>query len=217
MMSGRSSARDAIAVAVLLACVAGCHRRAREADPAKFLVVAERMVANVPTPAAIRDCRPDELVGATMTRRTLLLIAHRDLDTQAELADWMNPDELDAAPARVLADPKATDEAKRRATAELLAAPAYFTYKLDMVAAPMALGVKDLKIGTVGGRLFRYDKTGRPECVVLYVFQNDKQKSDRAIELSRASGVIDPAVARELREDLHAQYLAHAPKVAAKQ
>jgi hypothetical protein len=207
--------RDLVVLAVLLATMAGCHRRAPEADPAKFVAVAERMVKNVPTPAGIRDCRPDELVGATMTRRTLLLIAHTALDQQAELSDWINPEELDAPAARVLADPSASDTAKRQATAELLRAPAYFTYKIDMVAAPMALGVKDLKIGTVGGRLFRYDRTGRPECVVLYAFQNDKRRSDRAIELSRSMGVIDPAVARELRADLREQYLAHAPAVAA--
>ena len=197
----------------MLAVVAAC-KHPPEADPATFVAIADRMVNKVPSPAGIRDCRPEELAGVSMTRRTLLMIDHRELDKNAELSDWMNPVELDAPAARVLADPAADEGDRRRATAELLAAPAYLIYRLDMVAAPMALGVKDLKIGTVGGRLFRYDKTGKPECVTLFVFQNDKDKSDSAIARSRSAGVIDPKVAQELRDDLHAQYLSHAPKVA---
>jgi len=177
-----------------------------------FLQIADRMVNDVPAPAAVRTCKADELIGAPMTRRTLLLIDNRPLDKIAELSDWMNPTELDAPAARVLIDGSADETAKRRAAAELLAAPAYLIYRLDLVAAPVALGVKDLKIGTIGGRLFRYDKTGRPVCVVLFTFQNDQAKSDAAIARSRASAFIDPAVAKAMRDDLHEQYLKHAPR-----
>ena len=170
------------------------------------------MVENVPAPVAVPTCKPEELIGAPMTRRTLLLIDHRELEKIAELSDWMNPTELDAPAARVLSDPTADETAKRRATAELLAAPAYLIYRLDMVAAPMALGVKDLKIGTIGGRLIRYDKSGNPSCVVLFTFQNDKEKSDSAIARSRNAAVVDPAIAKEMRDDLHEQFLIHAPR-----
>jgi len=206
-MSVRSSARNLLVLAV----VASCHHP-READPAKFLKVADRMVENVPAPVAVPTCKPEELIGAPMTRRTLLLIDHRELEKIAELSDWMNPTELDAPAARVLSDPTADETAKRRATAELLAAPAYLIYRLDMVAAPMALGVKDLKIGTIGGRLIRYDKSGNPSCVVLFTFQNDKEKSDSAIARSRNAAVVDPAIAKEMRDDLHEQFLSHAPR-----
>ncbi|MEO8846058.1 MAG: hypothetical protein ABI591_12405 [Kofleriaceae bacterium] len=170
------------------------------------------MVNDVPAPAAVRACKPEELVGAPMTRRTLLLIDHRELEKIAELSDWMNPTELDAPATQVMIDPAAGETAKRRATAELLAAPAYLIYRLDMVAAPMALGVKDLKIGTIGGRLIRYDKRGTPVCVMLFTFQNDTAKSDAAIARSRAAAVVDPAVAKAMRDDLHEQYLIHAPR-----
>jgi hypothetical protein len=170
------------------------------------------MVENVPAPVSVPTCKSEELVGAPMTRRTLLLIDHRELDKIAELSDWMNPTELDAPAAGVLIDATADETARRRATAELLAAPAYLIYRLDMVAAPMALGVRDLKIGTIGGRLIRYDRNGNPVCVVLFTFQNDTAKSDSAIARSRAAAVVDPAIAKEMRDDLHAQYLIHAPR-----
>ena len=78
--------------------------------------------------------------------------------------------------------------------------------------ATSAAKTKDLKIGTVGGRLFRYDKQGTPQCVVLFTFQNDKAKSDDAIARARNAPFIDPSIAQEMRDDLHAQYLAHAPR-----
>ena len=209
-MSGRSSARDLLVLAGV-ACTGACHR-APEADPAKFVAIADRMVNDVPAPTAVPTCKPEQLTGAPMTRRTLLQIDHRELEKIPELSDWMNPTELDAPAALVLADPSADDSARRRATAELLAAPAYLIYRLDMVAAPVALGVRDLKIGTIGGRLIRYDKTGAPVCVVLFTFQNDKDKSDAAIARSRASAVVSPEVAKEMRDDLHEQYLEHAPR-----
>jgi hypothetical protein len=209
-MSVRSSARNLLALAVLVSS-GGCHHPP-EADPAKFLGIADRMVNDVPAPAAVRTCKPDDLVGSPMTRRTLLLIDNRQLDNIAELSDWMNPTELDAPAARTLIDPAADETARRRATAELLAAPAYLIYRLDLVAAPIALGVRDLKIGTIGGRLIRYDKAGTPTCVVLFTFQNDAEKSDAAIARSRAATVVDPAVAKAMRDDLHEQYLVHAPR-----
>ena len=206
-MSARSSARSLLVLAGVAAC-----KHPPEEDPAKFLVIADRMYHNVPTPAAVRDCKPEELIGASMTRRSLLLVDGRPLDPTAEHADWINPTELDSPAIRVLLDANADTTAKRRATAELLAAPAYLVYRLDVVAAPIALGVKDLKIGTIGGRLFRYDTTGKPVCVVLFTFQDDKAKSDWAIEKSASAGVIDPAVAKAMREDLYEQYLRNAPR-----
>lgn len=170
------------------------------------------MVNDVPAPAAVPTCKPEELAGMTMTRRTLLRIDHREPDKASELADWINPTELDAPAARVLVDATADETAKRRAAADMLLAPAYLIYRVDMVAAPMALGVRDLKIGTIGGRLIRYDKTGLPTCVVLFTFQDDKDKSDQAIARSRAAAVVDPAVAKAMRDDLHEQYLKHAPR-----
>ena len=109
-----------------------------------------------------------------------------------------------------------TDEtARRRAAASLLAAPAWVVYKVDLVNAPMALGIKELKIGTIGARAIRFNtKTALPECVEIFYFQNDQQKSDYAISKSDRA-IIDPAIAKMLRDDLAAQYLTHAPKAPA--
>jgi hypothetical protein len=196
---------------LVLAGLAAC-KHPPEADPAKFLAIADRMYLNVPAPMAVRTCKPEELVGASMTRRSLLLVDGKQLDPSAEHSDWINPTELDAPPIRVLLDANADGSAKRRATAELLAAPAYLVYRVDVVAAPIALGVKDLKIGTVGGRLFRYDKTGEPVCVVVYQFQNDKAKSDRALAQAAQSAVVPREVALAMRDDLHEQYIKNAPR-----
>jgi hypothetical protein len=194
-----------------IACIAAC-KHPREADPAAFRAIADRMANNVPAPMAVPNCKPEELVGAPMTRRTMLQIDKHELDQIPELSDWMNPTEFDAPAARVLIDPASDETAKRRAAAELLAAPSYLVYRLDMIAAPMALGVKDLKIGTIGGRLIRYDKTGNPMCVVLFTFQNDRDKSDSAIARSRAATAVSPEIVKEMRDDLHEQYLLHAPR-----
>jgi hypothetical protein len=192
-------------------CMVAC-KHPREADPAAFRAIANRMATNIPAPMAVPNCKPEELVGASMTRRTMLQIDNHELDNIPELSDWMNPIEFDAPAARVLIDPASDDTAKRRAAAELLAAPSYLVYRLDMIAAPMALGVKDLKIGTIGGRLIRYDKTGNPLCVVLFTFQNDKDKSDSAIARSKGATVLSTVIVKEMRDDLHEQYLLHAPR-----
>ena len=70
----------------------------------------------------------------------------------------------------------------------------------------MALGVKELKRGAVGARAMRYDKQGRLECVRVFVWQNDKAVSNDAIARSNKA-LIDPAVAKQLRDDLAVQLL----------
>src|SRR5882672_2534176 len=87
----------------------------------------------------------------------------------------------------------AARRARREAAAVLLAAPAYVVYKVDDVNAPMALAVKELKIGTIATRVIRYANTGVPDCVTVFYFQNTKDKSDWAISVS-TKALIDPAV-----------------------
>lgn len=212
-MSGRSSRRD-LAAAAAVALAACGHRAAPpkpEADPAKVVALAKQIARNVPAPGAARDCRPDELVGGTrMTQPTLLRLAQEKVADVPEHADWINPTELDTPAVRVVADPKSAPRAARQAAAEVLAAPFYLVYRVDDVNAPMALGIKEPKIGTVGARVLRYDKTANPVCVVVYSIQNDKATSDLAIEKSDRA-VMDPRIAKALRDDLHEQYLLHAP------
>ena len=148
-----------------------------------------------------------------MTFRTLMQLGDQKLSDQPQESAWINPAALDAPAARVLAEPKpdAPKKAARQAAAELLAAKFWVTYKVDLVNAPMALGVKELKIGTVHTRVIRYEKTGLPSCVLVFNFQNDRAVSDQAIEISDQAA-IDPAVAKLLREDLVAQYIKLAPR-----
>jgi hypothetical protein len=206
-MSGRS-----FRPSVLLAALVACGKQAPEADPADVTKLAARMARAVPAMAAVRDCTNADLAGgATMTFRTLTLLGNGKLAPRPEEADWINPSELDAPAARTLLDEKADRVAKRRAAATLLAAPFWVAYKVDYVNAPMALGVKELKIGTINTRVIRYDKTGQPSCVLVFHFQNDPKISDDAITVSDKAE-IDPAVSQVLREDLRAQYVKLAPR-----
>jgi hypothetical protein len=215
-MSGRSSRRDLAAVAALATVTLGCSKSAPnkpEADPATVKALAATMASEVPTPAAVRDCAPADLDGgATLTFRTLMVLGDKKIDPmRPEEAEWINPPALDAPAARTLLDPSASATAARQAAAELLAVPHWIVYKVDNVNAPMALGVKELKIGTVGTRVIRYELTGHPSCVLVFFFQNDKAVSDQAIEQSDRA-VIDPAIAERLRKDLAAQWVEQAPR-----
>lgn len=215
-MQGRSSLHSLVLLLAVVACGKGgsAEPTKPEADPAEVEKLATVMARNVPTPAAARDCTHDDLEGgATMTFRTLMQLGKQKLSDRPEEAAWINPVELDHPAARALIDPKpdAPKKAARHAAAELLAATHWVAYKVDLVNAPMALGVKELKIGTIHTRVVRYEKNGVPGCVLIFNFQNDKALSDEAIAKSEQA-TIDPAVAKLLREDLAAQYLKLAPR-----
>lgn len=217
-MPARSSRHSVTLLALVLAAACGKSGSREptkpEADPAQVKALAAQMAKNVPTPAAARECTVDDLRGgATMTFRTLMQLGEQKLSESPEESAWINPVELDVPAARALAEPPkdAKPKAARHAAAELLAAPFWVAYKVDLVNAPMALGVKELKIGTIHTRVIRYEKTGVPGCVLIFNFQNDRAVSDKAIEMSDKPN-IDPAVAKVLREDLVAQYLKLAPR-----
>lgn len=212
-MSARSST-PSVALAVA-AVVAGCGgKHVPEADPQPLIELARAMIHATPAPAAVRDCVQADLVGATMTHVTLARIARQKLADLPLNADWINPPELDAPAARVLADARADEVAARRAAAELAAAAAYVVYRVDIVDAPIAIGVKDPKIGTVVARAIRYERDGRPTCVMRFAFQNTKAKNEWALAHSDRP-TIDAAVSKAMRDDLTAQYLEHVPRAAA--
>jgi hypothetical protein len=208
-MSVRSFTRSALLA--LVAC-----KQPREADPAQVKALAERLIANAPAPAAVRDCAArDFRAAATLTQRTLLGLAGRPLGKDHELDEFANPPELDAPTARVLVDPAADETDRRRAAAVLLDADAYVVYRVDTVNAPLAIGVKDPKIGTIGARAIRYARDGRPECMLVFFVQNDKQRAAWAIQHAGDRPFVEPAVARAMRDDLTAQYLARIARIAA--
>lgn len=207
-MSVRSSLPS---LALLL--LAGCGKKAAvpEADPAQFVTIAKRMAQTFPGPG-YKECEGKDVVGgATFVAPTFLDIAGSTYDKKKpEYQEYVNPHELDSPAARVLVDPKATEKQKRQATAELLAAPFYLVYHVDLVNAPMALEVKELKRGTVGARAVRFDKQGNAQCVRVFFWQNDKAVSESAIKRSDKA-LIDPAIAQELRDDLRAEMLKRIP------
>lgn len=210
-MSARSSARSVLALGLALAACGKSGPKQPEADPAEVKKLAAAMLREVPTPAAARDCTPQDLDGGLpMTFRALTLLGGRTPASRPEDEAWINPPELDAPAVRTLLDGK-DKTAARRAAAELLAAPHWIIYKVDYVNAPMALGVKELKIGTIGSRVIRYEKTGIPACVMVFNFQNDQKISDDAIAVSEGPNM-DPAVSKILREDLTAQWIKQAPR-----
>lgn len=201
-MLGRSSLLSVLAV---LAACGG--KKAPEADPAKLAPIWKQMVLSFPGPG-IKECEGKDVVGgATMTGPTFFVLAGQKYDTnKPEYQEYVNPGELDSPAARTLADPKAGKGDKRRAAAELLSAPFFLVYHVDLVSVPMALEVKELKRGTVSGRAIRFDKQGSMQCVRVFHFQQDLAVSDAAIAKSNKAR-IDPAVAAELRADLRVQML----------
>ena len=214
-MSAPSSARElSIAVAVLGVAVglagaaAGCGRGAKrpQGDPAAFAAIASTMMNNVPAPGVAECTGPQILGGATMTMLTVSRIAKRPLSDAPERREFVNPPELDVPSARVLADEKASEDDRRAAAGELAAAPFYLVYIIDHVDVPMALGVKELKRGFGSGRAIKYDKRGVAQCVRVFLWENTRQLSDQAIAKSNKAR-IDPAVAKQLSDDLTAQLL----------
>ena len=195
--------RSAILGLTLLAV--GCKQHP-EADPAKATALATKMIKDVPVPG-YTDCTGEQVIGgATMTYPTAMKIAGKQVGPEHEMADWINPVELDSPAARTLADAAAGDTAKRRATAELLAAPFYLVYVVDHVNAPIALGIKELKLGSASGRALRYTKNGTLQCVRVFVWANDEAKNQWAMDASDKA-LIDPAVAQAMKDDLRAQML----------
>ncbi|MBA2543261.1 MAG: hypothetical protein H0V17_26705 [Deltaproteobacteria bacterium] len=208
-MSVRSSARNVLVVALATLTFGACGKKGPklpEADPAKLATLAATMLKNAPLPAGARECKYEEMLGnATMTRKTLLELAKQPLENRPELSDWVNPGELDSPAARQLVE--STDPTRQRqAAAELLLAPSFLIYNVDLVDAPIPLGVKDFKRGHVGARALRYDKAGNLICASVFLWTNDPQKQLWAIEKSDKP-MIDPEVQKAMQKDLREQML----------
>ncbi len=207
-MWDRSSVHElAIAGLALAAACSTAHKP--EADPARLVPLMKAMDKNTPAPGGAPVCTPAQMVGgATLTQVTLLKIANEPANHGPERDDWINPPELDSPAARELIDPAVDETTKRQAAYELLSAPFFLVYRIDIVDAPMAIGVKDLKRGTVGARALRFDRKGDIACVKVLTFQSSRDKSDWAILKSNLV-VIDPKVASALRDDLRDQLEKH--------
>jgi hypothetical protein len=184
-----------------------CKAKQPEADPAKVKNLAHQLIANEPGMAAVRDCKDADYANTMpVTWRTLKLLAGDPIGKENREADWINPAPLDEPAFRAV-----LEKGDRHAAAKILAKnAAYLVHKVDVVNAPIALGIKELKIGSIGARAIRYERDGKPTCVSLVDFTNDRAKSDWAISVSDKT-LIDPAVAKAMRDDLADQYLKHAP------
>jgi len=202
------SSRPELALALVLVCSACSTSKPKppEADPAQVTALASKMLKEVPLPAGVRSCELKEMLGgATLTRRTLNQLAHHPMPAQPEVAEYVNPTDLDSPAARTLID-SSDPSAQRRAAAELLAAPSYLVYHVDLVDSPLPLGVKDFKRPTVGARAIRYDRTGTPLCVLVFFWGNSKAKHEWAIKVSDKP-TLDPAVVKAMQDDLTAEML----------
>ncbi|MDX2094270.1 MAG: hypothetical protein SFX73_40950 [Kofleriaceae bacterium] len=190
-----------------LATAGACGSKVPEADPAKATARAKAMAENPPAPAGVPTCTGAELKdGLKLSWRSLLLLAKDTLRDVPERAEWSNPVALDAPAVRTLLDDTADETARRRAAAAFLGAPALVVYRIDMVDIPIALMVKELKRGFVGVRAIRYVK-GEPTCIKVFNVQNDKAKSEWAMDQSNKAA-IDPKIAEALREDYQVQLFA---------
>ena len=188
-----------------------CKAKQPEADPAKVKNLAHQLIANEPGMSAVRECKDADYANTIpMTWRSLRTIAGDPITKENREAEWINPTQLDAPAIRTFLEANDTTQ-KRRAAATILAKnAAYLVHKVDVVNAPIALGIKELKIGSASARAIRYERNGKPTCVSLVDFTNDRAKSDWAIRVSDKT-LIDPAVAKAMRDDLADQYVKHAP------
>lgn len=192
---------------LLLSVLIACKAKQPEADPAKVKALAHQLIANEPGMAAVRECKDADYANTIpVTWRTLKLLGGDPIGKENREADWINPAQLDAPAFRAV-----LEKNDRHAAAQLLGKnAAYLVHKVDVVNAPIALGIKELKIGSIGARAIRYERDGKPTCVTLVDFTNDRAKSDWAISVSDKT-LIDPAVAKAMRDDLADQYVKHAP------
>ncbi len=195
---------------LLSVLLAACSKSAAspEADPEKVVALAKNMARNVPLPAGIRTCKYEEVVGAgaTLTRHTLLQLGNETIEKRPENEEWVNPAELDSPAARELIDPNSAPDLRRRAAAELLSAPYFLIYWIDLVDEPLALGVKDFKKGTVGARALRYDHNGRLQCVQVFLWGADPAKRQWAIAKTNLPAV-SAEVKQGMQQDVRAQLL----------
>ena len=207
-MLARSFVRDLAPALAAIACACNSNHKP-EADPARLVPLVKTIDKNTPTPGAAPDCTPDQMIGgATMTQVSLLKIEGEPANPGPEREDWINPTELDSPAVREVIDPATDETTRRQAAYELLSAPFYLIYRIDIVDAPMAIGVKDLKRGTVGARVLRYDREGERVCIKVLTFQNSLAKSDWAILKSNLA-VMDPKVSAALRDDLRSELIKH--------
>jgi hypothetical protein len=207
-MLARSFVRDAGLLVAVLSLGAACDSSHKpEADPARVQTLAKAMDKNSPGIGVGRPCLPEELVGgATMTQLALLKLADNHINPGPEREPWTNPPELDSPAVHEILDENVDETTKRQAAYELLSAPFFVVYRADLVDAPMAIKVKELKRGTVGYRVIRYNQKGGLDCDNVLMVQNSKGKSDEAIVKSNLA-VMDPEVSAGLRDDLKAELL----------
>lgn len=190
----------------LLAACGKSAAKAPEADPAAVKKLAAWMLKSVPVPAAVRDCKDEEMVGgATMTKVTLAALAGQPLDKRPEHEEYVNPPELDSPAARQLIESQ--DPAlQRQAAGELMLAPFFVVYNIDLVDTPLPMGIKDFKRGHVGARALRYDQKGNIQCQNVFLWTNHPDKQAWAIKMTDKP-LVDPAVKLEMQKDLRAQML----------
>jgi hypothetical protein len=218
-MSARSSRRSVLVGAVVALAACGKHdpnAGKKKGDLARVKVLGAYMVDNVPRPGAAPECGPGDYVGGyPMTHLTLLKIGGKTWKAdKPEYTDWINPAGLDAPSARVLIDDKASADEKAYAAAEFQAAKFYVVYRVDNLDAPIALGVKDIKMSTVAARVVKYGANTIPICTSVFLFQNSQDKYEWASAHSDKP-LIPPEVSAAVRDDLTARYLELAPSVKA--
>ncbi|MBX3159618.1 MAG: hypothetical protein KF773_26850 [Deltaproteobacteria bacterium] len=214
-----SSRADRIAWLLLVGLVGACSKsedgapavqKKPTADPAAAQKLAEAMRKNDPMPAAARECTPEDYQGVmTLTYPSVVKLAGQPVARdQHENADWINPYDLDHPSVRTLLDRGADATARGEAAAELLAAPSYLVYRVDLVDVGLVFEIKDLKRGIVGARSIKYDRNARLVCVSTFTFKNTKKVSEWGMDEAEKGGVrVNKVVVDKLREDLRLRYL----------
>jgi hypothetical protein len=93
----------------------------------------------------------------------------------------------------------------------MLAAPFFVVYRVDLVASPFALGVKEPRTGFVYTRAIRYSTAGRAECAFVMAIHDKPQVTDEAIDKAgRVAAGVPADVIKMMQDDLRAQYIDYA-------
>lgn len=186
-----------------------------EIDPAKVEPYARDIYQHAPSMGSATKCGDDAWTpgGIGLTQVSLNRLAHIAPDQDAVHEEFVNPKAADDPLVRLILDPPAGTDPHlvRQAAWKFLQAPYYAVYRIDNMQSPMAIGVKDLKRGTIEARVIKQDRSGKVFCIKRITFQSDPQVSLKAIADADKQPGMPTEVIKALQDDLRVQYLKAVP------
>lgn len=208
-------ARSSLLLSLLVACGGKKEPPPLEIDPAKIQVYAMAIYQHAPSMGNVLACGDDAWTpgGIGLTQVSLNRLAKVAPDGDAVHEEFVNPVAADDPLVRLILDPPAGTDPHlvKQAAWKFLQAPYYAVYRIDNMQSPLAIGVKDLKRGTIEARVLKQDRNGKVFCIKRISFQSDAEVSRKAIADADKQPGIPKAVIKALQDDLRQQYLKAVP------